>query len=234
MKEKTRILIVHGYCMLRSGLVDRLTEEPWIDVCGVASQMSDVHEMIFEHRPNVLLANISPKCSSGVGSLKKLKREFGGMKILAFSCGQELEDIYAGIAVNTGADGYISSTDTPEEMISAIKLVRMGGRYVSPQVGQSRSRRRESVPGLASLTRREAEVFFLTGCGYMTRSIADMMDLKVKTIETYRDRIRKKLDLPQGADLLYAAVSFMRNVSRGSVGKRSDRKMIRELLAATA
>ncbi len=83
---------------------------------------------------------------------------------------------------------------------------------------------------LSTLSRREAEVFFLIGCGYVTRRIANRMELSIKTVDTYRERIRKKLGLASGPDLLYAATSFMRNAARHGLFGPDD-EVITELLS---
>ncbi len=89
---------------------------------------------------------------------------------------------------------------------------------------------KKSKTGLSELSRREAEVFFLTGCGYVTRRIANRMRLSHKTVDTYRERIRKKLGLSSGADLLYTSTTFMRNAAReGFFGP--DDEVVRALLS---
>lgn len=232
MEQKTRVMVVHGYCMLRDGLVDRLRKEPWIEVCAVSSALSQVPEMIFQYRPDLLLTSDSLQCASGMLSIKQLKRDFVCMKVLAFSCNSEFEDPHAGVVFTSGADGYISAADTPNELIDAIRKIMAGHQYFSPRVRRHKEQLKAIVPGFSALSQREAEVFCLTGCGYVTKNIAEMMDLKVKTVESYRERIRKKLNLTRGADLLYASVRFMRNIARWDA-ELDDRQVIREFLSAT-
>lgn len=234
MMENTRVVIVHGYCLLRDGLKEQLQREPGVEVCAVTSRLDEVPELIFQHRPNLVLMNVSPKCSNGMASLKKLKREFGWINILAFSCSSEFEDVHAGMALYSGADGYVSFADTPRSLITAIRTIRRGKQYISPQAKQHRARVKASIPGFTALSRREAEVFCLTGCGYVAKRIAEVLKLEVKTVDSYRERIRKKLHLEKGADLLYTSVSFMRSAARRGMDGPNDLQMVRELLSATA
>ena len=233
IKEKTvRVVVTQEYCLLRNALVERLEKEPWIEVCATATDVKETQTLILQHRPDVLVMNVSPKCSVGASLLKKLKREFFGLAILVFSCDSDLEDLCAWQALRAGVNGYVSSADTADDFIMAIRAVRAGEQYLSPQT----KLRLKDAPGqqiqLAGLSQREAEVFFLTGCGHVTKRIAEKMGLSVKTVESYRERIRKKMNLLSGADLLHASVSFMRGIARrGVVG--SDQVVIRELLLAT-
>jgi DNA-binding NarL/FixJ family response regulator len=233
IEEKiVRVVMTQGSCLLRNALAERLEKEPWIEVCATATDVEETQTLIIQHRPDVLVMNVSPKCSAGVSSLKKLKKEFLGLAILAFSCDSDFEDLCAWQAMRASVTGYISSADTADDLVMAIRAVRAGEQYISPRtkLRLKNTPRREAQ--LAGLSQREAEVFFLTGCGHVTKRIAEKMDLSVKTVESYRERIRKKMKLLSGADLLHASVSFMRSVARrGLVG--SDKVVIRALLSAT-
>ncbi|MBL7016979.1 MAG: response regulator transcription factor [Kiritimatiellales bacterium] len=234
MKEKIRVIIVHGHCLFGNGLVEQLGLQSDVEVCAVASMFESVPELIFEHRPNLILVKVAPKCGNGMTDLRNLKNDFLQINILAFSCSPEFEDVYAAMALSSGADGYVSSADTPTGLITAIRTISRGNQYISPQVKPQRKILETELPGFAVLSRREAEVFCLTGCGYVTRKIAEMMNLKVKTIESYRERIRQKMRLTQGSDLLYTSVSFMRGAARRGIVGADDLQVVKELLSATA
>lgn len=228
MGKTVRIIVAQGPCLLRSALIERLEKEKWIEVCAVSSRVEETQDLICQHRPHVAVVNISSKCSAGMSALKKLKSEFCGLAVLAFACDTELENLYAGLALRFEADGYVSSADTPEDLVEAIRAVHSGERYVSPRIRSNR-RGREVLAGLSP---REAEVFCLTGCGHVPKSIAEMMNLSVKTVESYRERIRAKMDLGNGAELLYFSVSFMRGASHDGV--RNDYQTVRRFLSTTA
>ena len=234
MSEVTRVVLAQGYCLLRNALAERLEREPWIEVCAVTPTVENMQELVFQHRPDVIVANVSPKCSAGMASLKRLKREFVLIGMLAFSCDQEFENLHAEMVLRAGFDGYISSGDTLDDLVEAIQSVKEGRKYISPQVELHRKKLGEHEAVLTALSRQEAEVFCLTGCGHVTKGIAELMNLSVKTVESYRERIRAKMNLPSGAELLYSSVSFMRSAARRGMGEADDHQMIRALLSARA
>lgn len=232
MKNVIRVVVAQGYCLLRSALVERLEREPGIEVCGVIPSVDEVLKLVPQYHPHVILANVSPKCSAGMVSLKKIKRSYKRIGILAFSCDSEFEDFYAGLSLRAGADGYVSSADSLEDLIEAIRVVSVGRQYVSPQARACTERIAPQKKVLDGLSRREAEVFCLTGCGHVPQRIAAGMNLSVRTVESYLERIRKKMNVSSGADLLYSSTSFMRSMARGGTRGPKD-KRVRALLSAT-
>lgn len=229
-RETVRVVVTQGFCLLRSALVERLEREPWIEVCATASGLEETQQLIKQHRPNVLVMNTSLKCSAGLVSLRKLKRGCRGLSILAFSCDAEFEDLYAGLALRAGADGYISAMDGLEDIVWGIWSVHTGERFLSLQMEEHRREHVADEAFLDGLSRREAEVFFLIGCGYSTQRIAKTMELSVKTVESYRERIRKKMNLRNGAELLRFSSSFMRTAARRGV-KGAEKRAVKEVLS---
>lgn len=227
MDDEIRVVVAQGYCLLRSALVERLEREPGIEVCAVIPSVEEVSPLIPKHHPHVILANVSPKCSAGMVSLKKIKRSFRGVGILALSCDSEFENFYVGLSFRAGADGYVSSADTLENLIEAIRTVGAGQQYISPQ-----AKTVSKEKPLGYLSEREAEVFCLIGCGHVPRRIAAGMNLSVRTVESYLERIRKKMKMSSGADLLYSSTSFMRSMARGGITRPRDRR-VKALLSTT-
>ncbi len=232
-KGKVRVVLTQGYCLLRHALVDRLKQEGWIELCGVASGLEEAREMIAEYKPHVLVMNISLKCSAGVSSMQKLKHDFFWLSIVAFSCDSEFENAYIGQALRAGADAYVSAEDSLEDLIDAIRYASEGRPFVGEATRQRRHEQLLNEEQLKRLSRREAEVFCLTGCGYVPQRIAQVMNLSVKTVESYRERIRGKMNFETGADLLYASTSFMRSAARRGMAV-PDEEVVKELLSATA
>lgn len=233
MEAVTKIIVAHGRCLLHGALADRLKREAWIEVCGAGSDCDDIRALLEKHHPNLLVANISTSCSYGTTELKKIKKEFRDLRILAFSCDSEFEGLHIGLALRSGADGYISSADSPDELIKAIRMVCSGERYISEKTMLRRRINARHEDFLTALSRREAEVFCLTGCGYAPKRIAEKLKLSVKTVESYRERIRMKLDIANGADLLYFATGLMLSAARGGANVPED-PVVNEMLAATA
>lgn len=232
-KEIVQIVVTQDSSFLRTTLIERLEQEPWIQVCAVASEIDETRALIELHQPQVLVINVSLKCSAGVTSLKQMRRIYPELAIVAISCdSDEDENQHVEQALRAEADGYVSSEDSPKSLVQAIWTVRAGSGFINQRAEFQYQAYAVDEEMLAELSRREAEVFCLTGCGYVPRRIADMMNLSVKTIESYRERIRKKMNLNSGADLLYASTSFMREAARRGV-KGSDDTVVKELLSAT-
>lgn len=225
--SKVRVVVVQGYCLLRNALIDRLEQEPWIEVCGAAAGIDEARELIDEHRPQVLVINVSIKCSTGVSSLKKLKRDYYGLAVIALSCDSEFENTSVGHLLRAGADGYVSSGDSLDSLIIAIRTAHEKRRYVSEDVLKEQGRQQSVLIGLS---RQEAEVFCLTGCGYVTRRIANKLGVGTKTVDSYRERIRKKMGFT-GSELLYVSTSLMRSAARRGVPE-AEEEMVKELLSA--
>lgn len=230
--KQIRVLVSQGYCLLREALIERLDREKSIDVCATASDMNGIRERIERYKPHVLVMNISLKCCAGIASLKQLKHDYFWQGIVALSCDSEFENTYIGQALRAGADAYVSVDDSLEDLVRAIQAVESGKPYLSELTKQHRKNDLEQENLLLQLSRREAEVFCLTGCGHVPQRIADMMSLSVKTVESYRERIRAKMGLYTGADLQHTATSFMRSAARRGIDG-AEEEVIRVLLSAT-
>jgi DNA-binding NarL/FixJ family response regulator len=225
---KVRVVVVQGYCLLRSALVERLEREPWIEVCCVAANVDEARELMKEHDPQVLIINISLKCSVGISLIKNLKRDFAGVAVVAMSCDSEFENTLVGQALRAGADGYVSAEDSLDDLVRAVRSANEESCFVS-QHARSASKRDQSA--FVPLSRQETGVFCLTGCGYETKRIAERMGVKVKTIESYKERIRKKLGFAKGADLVYASTTLMRTAARRGPEERQQIEVVKEFLS---
>mgnify|MGYP001037732765 CR=1 FL=1 len=226
---KVPVVVIQGRCLLRNALTDRLKAEEWIQLCDAAENVDEVETMIMEHNPSILIMNISMKCSAGITSLRQLKKRFKGLSIVAFSCDSDFEDTSVGHALKAGADGYVSSRDSLDTLVEAVRAISKKQHYVTWNADLKHHDRHSIMLGLS---RREAEAFCLTGCGHVPQHVADIMGVSVKTVETFRDRIRLKLGLANGAELQYAATSVMRSAARGGIGI-DDHRIVKALFSTT-
>ncbi|MBN2685256.1 MAG: response regulator transcription factor [Pontiellaceae bacterium] len=214
MKEVgcVKILVVQGRCLLRETLIGRLKNEYWIEVCALAENVNDAVAQIERHDPHVLLVNIGLKCNVSPLCIAKLRRMHDA-SIVALSCDTEFEDVCIGQSLRAGAAGYVSIEDSLDDLICAIRFAAKRKSYWSELTEQKLANHVLDDYHLQDLSMQEYQVFSLTGCGYVTKRIAEKMGLSTKTVETYRERIRKKLGIDSGADYLYTATTYMRNVS---------------------
>lgn len=208
-----RIVIVDDHPIVRKGLVELINRESDMTVCGESDTADGGLQRIRAERPDVAVVDLSLGATSGLHLVKALDVSCPHVRVLVLSMHDET--LHAERALAAGANGYIMKDEGMQNLIAAIRCVATGKTYVSPQmlerivarVTSRKSAEPEPSP-LERLTDREREVFALIGRGLGTREIAEQLDLSVKTIETYQARIKEKLGLTSGHDLIRVAVSW--------------------------
>jgi DNA-binding NarL/FixJ family response regulator len=207
-QKRARVLIVDDHQALREALALRIGRQPDLKVCGEAADMSEALRLIADTEPNVAVVDISLKTGNGIELIKQIKDCNNHICILVWS--MHRESLYAERALHAGALGYINKDQAAKEIVDAIRRVLKGNVYLSEPMVQrilQRSVGKTTRSPLDVLTNREREVFRLIGKGVKTAEIAKRLGLSVKTVETYRDRIRHKLELGSGTELArYAAL----------------------------
>jgi DNA-binding NarL/FixJ family response regulator len=164
-------------------------------------------------KPNLVIADISLKDSSGLELMRNIKAQYAGMPILVVSAHDE--SIYAEIAFRAGALGYLMKEEALEKIVMAIRRVLSGAIYVSDSLAakmlqqQIRGQSNINESPVKSLSDRELEVFQLIGQWKTTRDIAEELHLSVKTIEYYREQIKRKLNLKNAAELTQHATAWV-------------------------
>jgi DNA-binding NarL/FixJ family response regulator len=157
---------------------------------------------------DVVLLDISLPGRDGLDVLKELKQRYPTVPVLIFSV--YAEEQYAVRALKTGAAGYITKSSEPEALITALRKVAHGGRYVSPALAEYLAIELTTdtqKPLHATLANREYQVLLMLGEGKTIKEIAATLALSIKTVSTYRTRILRKLHLHTTADLVRYAVS---------------------------
>jgi DNA-binding NarL/FixJ family response regulator len=213
-KTRARVLIVDDHPAVREALALRISRQPDLEVCGEAADIVDALPLIGTTRPDVAVVDISLKSGSGIELIKRIKDRDDRVRIVVWS--MHSESLYAQRALRAGALGYVNKDQATEVIVEAIRRVAEGKvwlsdsmteRFLQQSVGvKSQQTMRTPVDLLAD---RELEVFSLIGEGMKTSDIADRLHLSIKTVETYRDRIRHKLDLQNGAELSRTATQWV-------------------------
>lgn len=209
----TRILIVDDHPVTRDGLAMRIEREPDLEVCGEACDIDDALQAIEKTKPDLAVIDVSLETGSGIELVKEVKARFPNVRMLVWSMYDE--SLYAERAIKAGASGYINKKNVRQTMINAIQTVLSGNIYLSPEYSAKVINRldRGQSPGLKSpseaLSDRELETFTLIGHGLKTAEIADRMQLTTKTIETYRTRIKDKLELNHAGELSRLAILWV-------------------------
>ena len=191
-----RLMIVDEQPILRVGLRETLSAERGLEIVAEASGAPDAVKAAREHKPDLAIVDISLERGSGLDLLKQLRSDFPNLKLIVFS--SQDEELYAERALRAGADGYIAKSESADRLIEAIRQILSGATALSPEmterlVQQALGGNGEPT-GVESLSDRELEVFQLIGGGLSTRKIAKQLCISVKTVETHRENIKRKLN----------------------------------------
>ncbi len=209
-----KVLLVEDHPMFREHLGMLIKRELGLTICGEADNIQDAMRLIQETSPDVAIVDITLHGSSGLELLKDLKAQNIDLNILVLSMHDE--DLYAERALRAGARGYISKNEASKEVIKALRSVLNGEIYVSQRMNakllsrMTQKRAATVLIGMETLADRELEVFQLLGRGKSTKEIADSLHLGESTVETYRARIKDKLQLRSAAELYLRAGEWVR------------------------
>ncbi len=211
----TRILIVDDHPIFRMGMKELLNQEDDFTVCSVAKDFTSARRALREDQPDLAIIDISLAEENGLDLVKEINVNYNGLPVLVLSLHDE--SVWAERAIRAGARGYVMKKEASESVISAIKNILNGKIHVSPDMMAHLLDKFQSNPSAQGaptvdiLTDRELEVFRLIGSGLSTREIAERMKLGIKTIGTYRDRIKQKLCIKSATELTRRAVLWIEN-----------------------
>lgn len=214
--EKKRVFVIDDQPIIRERVTELIDREADLAVCGEADDIRAAMELIAREQPDLVITGLSFKHSHGLGLVKDLRIRFPAVLVLVFSIYDEL--LYGERAIRAGARGFIEKRAPTSELMRAIRHVLAGEIYLSEKASANTVRRffrRVSPkPGspLAQLSDRELEVFQLIGRGRSTKQIAASLRVDVKTIETYRGRIKVKLKLADATELFAQAKRHLEQV----------------------
>jgi len=210
----TRVVIVDDHPLVRERLIELIDREADMQVCGEAEDRHEALEIIAAQRPALAIIDLTLKSSLGIELIKDLQIRHPEVKILVVSMQDEL--IHAERCIRGGASGYITKQEASRHVMTAIRQVLAGKVYLSETATSqllARSFGRHSGNNtefsVINLADRELQVFELIGKGHSTRQIADLLILDMKTIETYRSRIKEKLALKDATELLQRAIAWV-------------------------
>lgn len=212
-KGKYRVLIVDDHPFMRQGYSNVLSTKPSLEICGEASNTADAIRLVRSLQPDIAVVDLSLDDSHGLDLIKRISESKCRTKVLVSSMHDE--SLYAERCIRAGAKGYVNKAEAPETFVDALFVVLEGDVFLSPKMtrrilkGVSSGSNGEIENSIDTLTDRELEVFGLIGRGLTTREIATQLRLSVKTIDTYRDNIKTKLELKSPAELARHAVQWV-------------------------
>jgi DNA-binding NarL/FixJ family response regulator len=205
-----RVVIVDDHPMIRDYLAQLLVEELGVIVCGQAGNAKDGLDVIQRTRPDLAIVDIRMPGVCGLELVKEVAALKMNTRILVLSMHDE--ELYADRSMKAGAHGYITKENVASEVVQAIQQVMDGKTYCSPGITENGGGQAGHLDSsqLKSLTDRELEVFILLGHGKNTREIAAELGLGISTVETYRSRIKRKLNIRSAAELYLRAGLWVR------------------------
>lgn len=205
MTDRIRLLIVDDHPLVRDGLRLRLSALPQVEAVGEAGGATEAWSQMAALQPNLVLMDIGMKEVNGIELTAALLAQHPGLRVLMLSMYDNPE--YVQRALQAGARGYVLKDAPAAEIVTALDTVAGGGTYLSPAVSHRLFRNETPRP---VLTPREAEILSALGKGHASKQIARDLDLSVRTVETHRQAIKRKLGIEGQAELIKYAVEHTR------------------------
>jgi two-component system response regulator NreC len=206
MEKKFSIVIAEDHAILREGLKSLLSSYPDLKVVGEAGDGLEAIRSVQKYSPHLVLIDLSMPRMSGLDAIKEIKRMTPQTKIIVLTIHSTEEYIVA--ALRAGADGYVLKEGDSEELLTAIRRVLEGKRYLTPSISTALIDwllQRKEGSGIRSawdtLTQREKEVLKLIAEGHSNKESADLLCISVKTVEKHRSNLMAKLGVHNAAAL---------------------------------
>lgn len=210
--RRRRVMLVDDHPIVRQGLRRLIESEQDLEVCGEAETAREAKSMIRDLEPDVVIVDVSLAQGDGLELVKDARAHYPNLPLLVLSMHDEV--IYAERMLSAGANGYIMKQAASDQFLVALRRVLEGGIYVSESVGNSMIEKfaaggaytpTNPVDGLSN---RELQVLHMIGKGLSTRQTAEALNLSIKTVESHRQRIKRKLSLQTSAQLMQYAVNW--------------------------
>jgi DNA-binding NarL/FixJ family response regulator len=209
--DKRRVLIVDDHPIVRHGLKQMIDAEPDLAVCGEAQSDREARAAIRELDPDVMIVDVSLAQGDGIDLVREVHAQRPELRMLVLSMHDET--IYAERLLAAGASGYIMKEAAYDQLLVALRRVLGGGVYLSEAMTASRGKRAHratngSADPIGRLSNRELQVLSLIGRGLSSRQAAESLNVSVKTVESHRQSLKRKLNLATNAQLLQYSLKW--------------------------
>lgn len=205
---KIKILLADDHDLVRAGLRHIVEESGEVEVVAEAADGAEAIRKALMNPPDVAVVDLSMPGMDGLEVVGQLKLHYPKLPILILTMHDEEQFVVR--ALEAGAMGYITKRAAPDQLVKAIRKLRAGGRYLSNVAAEALAMRvGKSAPGgslLDSLSNRELQVLRGLALGQTSREVADAYGISIKTVNTYRDRLLKKLNLRNTIELARFAI----------------------------
>ena len=202
-----QVVIVDDHAILRRGLHQIITENTDMSVTGEAENSAQAMRLLREQACDVVLLDISLPDRNGIETLNLIRKEFPRLHVLMLS--MHPEDQYAVRAIRAGAAGYLTKQGAPSQLVSAIRQVMQGRKYVTPAVAEALAKSiafDSDTPPHQTLSIREYQTFCMIASGKTLTEMAKQMSLSAKTVSVYRSRVLEKMHMKNNAELTHYAI----------------------------
>lgn len=207
--KPVRVLLADDHTLVRAGIRSLLQSIPDVEVVAEAQDGKQALQLIAEHRPDIVLLDIAMPVLNGLETASRVAKAYPNVRVVMLS--MHASEEYVLQALRVGAVGYLLKGASTEELRMAIEAVACGEAYLSPPVSKHLvsayvSRVSGEAGPLARLTRRQREMLQLVAEGRSNKEIAQLMDIGLKTVETHRTELMKRLDIHDVAGLVRFAI----------------------------
>lgn len=203
-----KILLADDHSIVRAGLRRLVEESGDMEVVAEASGGRKAIQQVHKTRPDVAVVDISMPDMDGLEVISQLKSFYPKLPIIILTMYEEEQ--YVVRAIEAGAMGYLTKRSAPEQLVKAIRKVHAGYRYLTDEASELLALRVARGSGgrslLDALSMRELQVLRRLALGHTNREIAESYHISIKTVDTYRSRLLKKLDLRNNAELSLFAI----------------------------
>ena len=201
----TRIVLVDDHALAREGIRALLAVMPRIEVVGEAESAAEALELLGRVPADLLLLDIGLKDTNGLELTRSLGRQHPDLKVLILSMYDNIE--YVRTAIRAGACGYVLKDASSREIVAAIEAIAAGGSFYSSEIARKLAERTAEPH---NLTPRECQILQMLAQGLDSKAMARELDISVRTVETHRLSIRRKLNIDGSAALIRYALSASR------------------------
>ncbi len=202
MKKTINILIADDHAIVREGLKQIVAQEDDMSVCGEAGNVEELLKLLGQQDWSILILDINMPGRSGLDVLKEIKAQYPRLPVLILSIYGEEQ--YGLRSIRFGADGYLKKVSAPEELITAIRKIVSGGKYISPALAEKLAEtfqdRQAQMPH-ENLSQREYQVMRMIAQGLTAEKIARELSISIHTVYSYRNRILQKLNVKSNVEL---------------------------------
>ncbi len=215
---KARVLLVDDHPIVREQLGHLIALQPDLAVCGECEDGPQCLQMLHQKKPDLVIVDLSLKHAHGLELIKDIKAHDSKVRVLVLSMHEE--SVFAERALRAGAQGYVTKQESTDVIMTAIRRVLADGLFLSERMATQLVGLLIRGPNVAtgsrtgSLSDRELEIFYMIGGGQSTRQIAEVLKIDVKTVDTYRSRLRDKLHVETTAELLQQAIQWVQRAGK--------------------